>query len=1648
MDSLATRFNTEVFDPYLDMLKAQYRFHPQFSHAKHMWEGQLTMEELVQGPYLEKAQMYAQGEPLDKLSLHEKTRATIKVRLGGRSLYRHQTDALTLLLEKRNAIIATGTSSGKTLCYQIPILDDLLRDPSPGLRAIIIYPLNALVNDQLGEWEQMLEEHPHITFARFTGQTPNSQEQYEERLKAVIGEQLADEQLTQQEHQHKVEQGLKEQLVRDPQNRLNHREDIRANPPQVLITNFSMLEYLMERPVDAPIFQNARLKFLVLDEVHAYRGVQATEIAFLVRRLKDRLCVEKLISIATSATLGKPNDSESETRVCQFAAELFGEDFTKPNPIYGTAAQPQLKSPAFHPTVAQYIHAAESLRTENEAAARQSLCPDISVEPLAALLQRDENLYRLRKEILTKPVLLREAARQLWPNDPQAEGGLQALLEIVATAKQDETHDDLLPTRLHYFVRAQDGLHVCLSRQCPARRDGKPAFFVSRKNENTPEGLCPDCNQVDRRSNLVEVVTCRKCGYLYGALQDLGPRRAQNLETGNDTPKPQFDSFATELGWAADSFWSYFSVEDDLPYPPQPNADEEDGDQDDLFLNPAELNWCVTCGKKSDQGGGDNCQCASPYLRKIQVFHRQCHHSGKPKDVSNLYSQQKKLLTSCPNCGARNGSGLEPVRRFQESDDETGLAMAIPLSHFRVSSGQAKAKPRKLLCFTDHRQRAAAFPALLEEETFTHDLGRMIVRIICGQEKPLDLVSLGEALAERADPQSGQHDPDFFLPASRFPDEELDAKAKRNLWIAETFSYFGIPDSARESAEDLGLVAVEYRLKDNEKSAFHELLSVAGLTPSESTAALQVLLGFIRQRKAFTLPKGRVEPDATAFGRVTADIAYALHREGRSNIQGWLPRLNKNGSYHDNFITDYLRRLLNLPPDETYRLGETIWDFLTSQFLLIELKKKWKLGHEHLFVVKAPARYKCDRCGIITAYSVRQCCPRKKCIGKLQACPFDASLENIIAGWVAGVGETQYTTLKSEEHTAQINKDLAKKIEDEFRAGGVNLLSSTTTFEMGINIGDLQKVLLRNAPPTSANYVQRVGRAGRGTDKNAVCVTLCRRTKYDADAWNDPPTRLMSGEVRTPTVFTKNRVIAQRHLNAVAFSRFLRIRVAEEQALGEMKQQIPLEAFLPSDSRAKIPRGFQINPVTPYLDFSEWLETQTEEDIFQTQVGQALLEAIDGFDAGQKETRKTYEKILKDIGNELSALMNERQKLFNQGHTTESIDRAVKNLLRNDVISILAKRGFLPRYAFPLDVVTLETGWNRWVRDTDVELSRDRGIAIAEFAPGAQVIAHKKVFTSAGLYVVSSTDKPERLWYAKCPSCEQIRTARIQEELVGDCTVCQRRITTQYIMPFVEPFAFSVKVGKNQGGAERHRRTSLIRQRQTLTHFIDSVEESGFQDSGLFSIAMKKDGTLFRYNLGPENRGFILCPSCGYSLPQGGFKAKAQKHEKLRISSGIADCENKNLWRKPLAYGHEFRSFCLIARPSGHPPVESLAFALQKGLCQLLDIEASDIGVSWRWLTNRKAADDSRAEIILYDRTPGGAGFVQDGFENWSQVVEKAREICGTCGCEAACYDCLKDYGNQSHHEKLNRSTVKEWLLNLDTVAAGNGQNVRGDLLR
>jgi ATP-dependent helicase YprA (DUF1998 family) len=1648
MEPLTTRFTNEVFTPYLGLLKSNYRFHRVFGHARQCWEDKLTAQELVHGPFLEKSQTYAPGELIEKLALHAKTVETIKARLGGRGLYQHQTTALRLILAGENSIIATGTSSGKTLCYQIPILNDLVRDSSPGLRAIIIYPLNALVNDQLSEWEQILRNHSNIAFARFTGQTPDSQKRYEELLRIQIEQELTERepQLSQAQRQRKVEEEMADKLAAAPKNRLNHRDAIRARPPHILITNFSMLEYLLERPVDASIFENARLQFLVLDEIHAYRGVQSTEIGFLIRRLKDRLRAERITCIGTSATLGDPEKEESEKKVRDFAKDIFGSEFNKPNPIRGTTAKPELLARPHCPTAAQYQEAANALR-QNEPTPNilKHLGVRAAANDLADVLAHDENLQRLRTEILTKPILLADAAEKLFPSTPKSSEALQALLELVAASGKEGELDQFLPTRLHYFVRAQAGLHVCLRNDCPGREKAGPAFFVSRQNEMTsrgervpdcPDGCCPDCHAVGRRSLLVETVSCRKCGYLYGALQDLGPRRAQNPDKQPGQPEAAFDSFSTELGWAADSFWSYFSVEGDLPFPKNVAAEEDEPDSENLLDVPKEISWCVCCGKKKSQGTGETCVCANPHLRKIQIFHRQCDH----RKTENLYAQTKKALPCCPNCGARNASGIEPVQRFQESEDETGLAMAIPLAHFQVSPPPPKQKPpRKLLCFADHRQRAAAFPSLLEEETFTHDLGRKVAGVVRAVgPNGIPVADLGSRLFDATRPDisgraNASFDPDFFLPVSRFPDEmpgdprEREA-IHRALWTGEALSYFGIPDSARESAEDLGLVAVEYRVSEKELAEFHALFS--GLARPVTDAALQVLLGYIRQSKAFTLPGG-VNRDDPAFGRVTATIAYDLAPDSIVHVKGWLPKQTASGTTRHNAITSFLARVTRLAGKPLLEFGETVWAFLTSKGLLHKLTQPaaWQLDHERIIIKPAAHRHECPHCGIVTAYSANGVCPRKECDGRLEARPFDAQAGTLIAQWVADESEPRFTTLKSEEHTAQINKEVAKRIEDEFRAEGVNLLSSTTTFEMGINIGDLQKVILRNAPPASANYVQRVGRAGRGKDKNSVCVTICRRTKYDADAWEEP-SRLMSGTIRPPTVFLKNRLIAQRHFNAVAFARFLRVKLRDELALGEPPgQKISLEPFLSTAVRESIPPGLRKLGPDKFLAFRAWSLEQTASVFFQTENCRELLAAVGDFSAGIRECDKSYEAALEAITRELSALVKERKQLTDAGYddSARPIGDAIKKLLAADVIAELAKRGFLPRYAFPLDVTSLETSFSRWSEDSDVELSRDRGIAISEFAPGAQVVARKQVFTSEGLYVMSADDKPEPRWYARCKACDQIQTAPTKEPLETPCPVCGEPKTHIHIARFVEPAAFSIRVDRSK--RPHFRKATLLRQRQPLTHFTDRIEDSKFEDYRQFLLALKPDGSLFRYNLGPRNDGFVLCPVCGCSTPKRDFR-RGPTHKRLRPFMRNMDCQNPGLWgtgQHGIAYGHEFRSYCLVVRPKQRcESAESLMFALQKGMCRVLELDASDVGVSRRWL-NQRTDPSAKVEFVLYDRTPGGAGFVEEGKTRWNEVVDAAIDICQLAPshvCESACYDCLKDFGNQSYHDKLNRQSV------------------------
>ena len=509
----------------------------------------------------------------------------------------------------------------------------------------------------------------------------------------------------------------------------------------------------------------------------------------------------------------------------------------------------------------------------------------------------------------------------------------------------------------------------------------------------------------------------------------------------------------------------------------------------------------------------------------------------------------------------------------------------------------------------------------------------------------------------------------------------------------------------------------------------------------------------------------------------------------------------------------------------------------------------------------------------------------------------------------------------------------------------------------------------------------------------------------------------MAGTMNPPSVFLLNAHLAQRHLNAFFFASALRDNIATLGSLAK-KQQIPLGICLPQELRKGLPPNwFPQGAQNAELD----LRTAMMECIVPSGGDSSLndiAKAIGGWTSALTTCVESYEKRINEVRQDLQALLDERKERFAQGLATSESERAIQSILKADLISILAKRGFLPRYAFPLDVVELVTKTDRY-SESDVDLSRDRGQAIGEYAPGAQVVARKQLFTSGGLFFSTRREMPDTEWFWRCPECQLIRTeltkTKLKESLGDSCPACKKRVLEATFRRFVQPTAFL----HDEKAKASFGRTKPIRQRQGLTHFIDTLDDVTFTGHTGFSIALKKNGKLFRYNYAPGNKGFRLCRLCGRSEPVPLTGGPQTQHKWLRYlpAFGHGDkCSAEARSTITVAYGHIFESFCLVVRPHISPPSrESLGYALHRGLCRVLELDLNEVGVSFR--RSLTGGD----EIVLFDKAPGGAGLVLDAHDRWDEVVAAALEIVQECTCETACYDCLKDFSNQTHHEMLDR---------------------------
>ena len=410
-----------------------------------------------------------------------------------RPLYLHQEQALRKATNGRNLLIATGTGSGKTECFLLPIVDALLREREagtlgqPGVRALLLYPMNALANDQLKRLRVLLKDFPDITFGRYTGETLQTTKRAETDFRGRYP-------------------GTKRL-----ENELISRDEINNTPPRILLTNYAMLEYLLLRPSDSSLFdgpQSNHWRFLALDEIHVYGGSAGTEIGLLLRRVRERVLRDtgrRFQCFGTSATLG---DGEKDyPELTAFAEQLFNEPFEWDPPnledVIGATRKPLTRSEA-----AVELGTGDYRRLEEKLATGDVDAPGVVADELAC----DHRIIRLQELLAHGPVDMREAADKIFQPPDHVEN-LTRLIDLGVKAHHRSDSSPVLPARYHFFLRALEGAYVCLHPDHPSEAS---RLLLSRHR------TCPACEEAEVDAVMFELGACKNCGshYVVGSISD------------------------------------------------------------------------------------------------------------------------------------------------------------------------------------------------------------------------------------------------------------------------------------------------------------------------------------------------------------------------------------------------------------------------------------------------------------------------------------------------------------------------------------------------------------------------------------------------------------------------------------------------------------------------------------------------------------------------------------------------------------------------------------------------------------------------------------------------------------------------------------------------------------------------------------------------------------------------------------------------------------------------------------------------------------------------------------------------------------------------------------------------------------------------
>ena len=1564
---------------------------------------------LAKGPFLEGAPPYRADKSVREL-VDEGVFCRSMLTLGGgdhrrfdpdRKLYAHQVRAARKAREGKNYIVTTGTGSGKTECFLYPIIDDILREieqsgPQPGVRAMILYPMNALANDQLKRLRELLVG-TDITFGRYTGDT-------QQKMDAAL-------------RQWNEENPNGERLP----NELISRDEMRKTPPNILLTNYSMLEYLLLRPSDAPFFSGAFAtgwRHVAIDEAHVYSGALGTEIAFLLRRLKARVSQGAFVSChlhcyATSATMGSKDDLP---KIAQFAADLFGEPFETTGEDIDVITG-DIDSPVDHlrsPWGSLPVEVWDGLRRELDAEAPDKHALAALLEPYVPQQELDAFRSNENTQVALGQLLLGEESTaklchvmassllDLTPLDGAdaiADLGIEGLdsraltqmVEVLAGA-QRSPGVPVLNSRYHSFLRGPDGLFINLYGN---KLDARKSLGVPYEGD------------AKRSVPVYEVAACRHCGEAY----ILGTE-ASSKETGSPwiDPNRQTKGFTDE---ERDEPHQYYRLLDD--------AEDLDADE--------QLYWiCPICGSTSCDPDGAQHRFEHERIGRIPLG----------KGVSTEEESR------CTHCGYKRKGAVQPMR---VSPEATGSLVCYDLVRhvppfddggqvqgdgglFGDYMGEDESpKAGSVICFSDKRQDAAYFaPAM--ERTYTD-------------------VTVKQILFEAVEDLNAARPNGVSPSAVRNWIEEVAAR-KYNLMlkdgdrenIAESWVLGELmSDTYRNSLEGLGVIRVEPTefLRELEKvgpNAAGTTIKRDGLadwlSPEDYLTLVRFCFESLRKQGAVEVSKG---VDALLKKRTRTSPSFVVARGEKlpAELISFVGNTKGTENLRSNFIRRYVRetRGVELGREDSAKVLESIWRFLDQFYGLLERScrlnvrkgssEKYRLDMNawRLYACRDnDPVYMCDTCGCEYHWDTHGVCPTYRCEGHLHKTTFAENLSK--DAHYKNAYRDAALPLDIEEHTAQLSTKRAREVQSEFLHGKVNVLSCTTTFELGVDVGDLRAVFMRNVPPRTANYTQRAGRVGRRAGKPGYAVTFARLRSHDLSLYRDP-VRIIKGATPAPCCYLGNEAIALRHVFAVALSEYFRefdptgtglsktynmfLSLASD-SLDGMKQ---LKDYLAGHPRGL---GKQLDMVFPaVLPIREMLDID----------GWGWVDKLVGAPDGRLV--RTHE--LKSGDYDRVSQARDRYIAQHKYSLAAGMDSACKSLERDQTIKVLAETGVLPKYGFPTDLVELHIpAEDESVEDNRLRLQRGLRQAIVEYAPGNEVIAAKTTWKSTGIRRPKG-GKLEVRSYGKCKKCGTFAWPLDDYSDICECKVCGETVSLNRKM-IVPSEGFTAIKSPSDPGAQRPRSAGFANIefcRNWKGEYSDDCTE---YPGGRVMTRYAGNGQLCAMNTA-GGRGFAYCPYCGAAARQG----MEIKHE--------AWCADKKTSRYD-ALGAAFVSdvleltFVLDTRPdygdkefAEEIAWESLSWALYAASVNVLELPEMEIGATFY-------RNDARAwSVLLYDNVPGGAGHVLQIAAHMQEVVERAYHIVADCSCgeETCCYECLCNYYNQRRQQDLSRGAALKILRSL-----------------